>query len=109
MNIFTEIMQDQGKLERSLGNPLRDPAAIERRLNNMALMTGGKGFPVPPETSNGKRTAKKAAAVKRAERQLRKQREIGVDPIYKPKGQRLGAAARTAWLKREKAWEQANG
>jgi hypothetical protein len=109
MNIFQKIMQDQGKLERSLGNPLRDPAAIERRLNVMATMTGGKGFPIPPKTSNGKRAAKKAAAIKRAERQLRKEREIGVDPIYTPKGQRLGVASRTAWLKREKAWEQANG
>lgn len=44
MNIFDKIMRE----EMTIGNPLRDKAAIERRLNNMSLMTKGKGFRTPP-------------------------------------------------------------
>jgi hypothetical protein len=69
MNIFQKIMQDQGKLERSLGNPLRDPAAIERRLNVMATMTGGKGFPIPPKTPRVDAQGRTRGERKRAARQ----------------------------------------
>jgi hypothetical protein len=47
VNIFKKIMVDEAKLERSLGNPLSTPEARERRLNVMALMTGGQGFRTP--------------------------------------------------------------
>jgi len=107
MNIFQKIMVDEAKAERSFGNPL-DPEASQRRLTLFAQVTGGKGFRIPATASNGKRAAKKAAAVERAERQHRKEREIGIDPVFHH-GQyidRHGASAE--WKRRSKAWEASN-
>ena len=47
MNIFRKIIVDDIKAERSLGNPLRDEAARDRRMNIMATFTDGKGFRKP--------------------------------------------------------------
>jgi hypothetical protein len=47
MNIFESIMKTTHDAETSLGHPLRDPMAIERRLTHFAQMTGGKGFRTP--------------------------------------------------------------
>ncbi len=107
MNIFEKIMADHAKAERSLGNPL-DSAAGERRLNFFATITGGKGFRVPAATSNGKRAAKKAAATERADRQHRKEREIGTDPIFHHGDFLRRDSARSEWKRRSKAWDEAN-
>ena len=107
MNIFQKIMADEAKAERSLGNPLYGEVR-ERRLTLFAQATGGKGFRVPATSPNGKRAKKKASALAIADRQHRKELDIGVDPIFKPKGQRLGMQARKDWLKASKAWDEAN-
>ncbi|SDJ25862.1 hypothetical protein SAMN05428983_0860 [Agrobacterium fabrum] len=47
MNIFDKIVGDQAALETSLGAPLRDTMAIQRRLTHFAALTGGRGFRTP--------------------------------------------------------------
>lgn len=47
MNIFRTIIASDIRAERSLGNPLPDEAARERRMTIMAGFTGGKGFRTP--------------------------------------------------------------
>lgn len=108
MNVFQEIMIDQAKIETRLGCPAGDLDAIERRLTHFAQMTGGKGFRTPKVESEGKRAAKKARASDAARKQLRKEREIGVDPVFKPKGQRFGVQARKDWQKASKEWDALN-
>lgn len=51
MNVFNEIMKPQHDAEMRLGNPLRDPLAIQRRLTNMAQMTRGNGFRIPKKAT----------------------------------------------------------
>lgn len=50
MNVIDRIMAKQFAEETSLGNPLHDSDAIERRLTHFAQMTGGRGFRVPAKT-----------------------------------------------------------
>lgn len=50
MNIFDKIMFKQAEQETRLGNPLRDTAAIQRRLTNFAQIMGGKGFRTPKKS-----------------------------------------------------------
>lgn len=50
-----------------------------------------------------KRAKRRAEARERFERQLRKQREIGIDPIY-----RRRPDLHDAWIKKSRAWDQAN-
>lgn len=47
MNIFDKIVGDQTSLETSLGAPLHDTMAIQRRLTHFAALTGGRGFRIP--------------------------------------------------------------
>lgn len=44
MTIFDKILEEQSAPERTLGNPLGDPSAIERRINFFSFLTKGKGY-----------------------------------------------------------------
>ncbi|QNP78383.1 hypothetical protein [Agrobacterium tumefaciens] len=50
MNIFDKIVGEQTERETSLGAPLRDPLAIQRRLSHFAALTGSRGFRTPKKT-----------------------------------------------------------
>jgi hypothetical protein len=69
MNIFDKVMSDLDAKERRLGLPLRDPVAIDRRMNIMATMTGGKGFRTPRQ--NEKRGVSKGEKRRRERKEAR--------------------------------------
>jgi hypothetical protein len=55
------------------------------------------------------RNERRLAARAQYERQLRKEREIGVDPIFLHSDARAFAMPRQAWLKKSREWDQRNG
>jgi len=46
-NVFDRVVAKDYEGLTSLGRPLRDPGAIERRLNLFWTLTGGRGFRQP--------------------------------------------------------------
>lgn len=50
MGPFSKLVARQRAGEFTLGNPLRDWGATERRLNYFFTLTGGRGFRSPPKT-----------------------------------------------------------
>lgn len=50
MNVFENIIESQNAVEQTLGNPLNDPLAIERRLTYFNNLRNGNGFRTPKKT-----------------------------------------------------------
>lgn len=50
MNIFDKIVGEQTARETTLGSPLHDRLAIQRRISHFASLTGTKGFRIPKKT-----------------------------------------------------------
>lgn len=76
MNVFSKILFGEAVEETRLGCPSSDYAALRRRMNRMATMTGMRGFHVPPEepkvhptfgTTRGQRKRARHAACVQAE------------------------------------------
>jgi hypothetical protein len=55
------------------------------------------------------RQARRLAARAKYEKQLRKEREIGVDPIFRKRRGLQQADFRKTWLKKSREWDHANG
>lgn len=90
MNIFTKFLARDLISQSSLGAPAGDPAAIERRLNHMATLTGGRGFrqykrgPKVSKSGETRRPRKEAARkvyLQNLEREAKFRRENGDLPI----------------------------
>jgi len=91
LDIFRGIKAQQ-MAECRLGNPLRDPDAIERRQSLFATLTGGRGFRVP----------KKAPGVDRREAK-RNARQHMLDRIAKERADEQAKARADEQAKRERA------
>lgn len=86
MSIFDRIMGRQVASETTLGNPLRDPDAIERRMNYFAQCTNGNGFRIPAKEprvdtlglSRGDRKRIRAASARQREIERRQSLEASV-------------------------------
>jgi hypothetical protein len=65
-NPFQRVLMREHVHERALGSPIGHiPGGIARRKNAMSLMTGGRGFPVPPagpKLSKGGKTRRELVA-----------------------------------------------
>jgi len=59
--------------------------------------------------ASAKRAASRSAAHERYERQLRKEREIGVDPIFWHGDSSRKMEARRFWQKQSREWDRAHG
>lgn len=81
----------------------------------LAVLRPARPTPRKPErrkaapTADPKRAAARAAAKARFDKQIRKEREIGVDPIFWHGNSFRKDQARPGWLKRNHEWDRAHG